>query len=424
MVDFGANVLMQHARNRMVNRRDLYNRLYNNALLAHKRDNPPLNRQILNDVIAIQNGTATPEQIARVKAQATIQGPKTQYTRDALGRLEPMTVPNPLDELVGGGPQPTAMDRYRAQGPFGEMGLPIIDDGTSQDSSTFKRFSEGGQEAPGRPLSPREWEELVLSGTGPSDLERVMEDPQGHGVPTLPEQSTEYQESPLGKAESGKAVTDVQKAGSMLPVLEAEKDIDVRGNVEEKRLISELERQKEDQETKTKRKEYEGLLEDLLSSYEKLDKMGARVKTVEGGVLRDPYQAAKNVGSTIAASESFDPLGITPGGQDIGRALGTEAQAERDKIMKTVPIMFGDLRKIIGLTGKELDNPRERDFYLKALTDLNTDIGTTRHILKRLSERYGTGEVSKKLSAGKPGGIDMEAVRAEIRRRGLNAGSE
>jgi hypothetical protein len=136
---------------------------------------------------------------------------------------------------------------------------------------------------------------------------------------------------------------------------------------------------------KASQKDYENKLDTLLSGYEGLIDEGAAVVTL-------PEDASvSDVLGNVAAN-----LSSTGVGQAIAGAVGTKAQAHRDEIARTLPLMFGDLRKLVGMTGKELDTKKERDFYLRALTDPKTNAESNLNTIIELSERYGFGSAADK----------------------------
>lgn len=167
---------------------------------------------------------------------------------------------------------------------------------------------------------------------------------------------------------------------------------EIGGNIElqvfegKKNISSIYEDEKLNKASVKKQKSYENLLGDLLKGYEGLIEAGGAVKTLSDD--SNISDIAKNIAASAGASRA---------GQAIGGALGTKAQGSRDEINRTIPMMFGDLRMLMGMTGKELDTQRERDFYLNALSDPSTNMETNLNIIEGLSDRFGDGKTSAKI---------------------------
>ena len=61
---------------------------------------------------------------------------------------------------------------------------------------------------------------------------------------------------------------------------------------------------------------------------------------------------------------------------------------------RTLPLMFGSLRTLLGMTGKELDTPKEKEFYMNALPSAGTSIGSNLDNIEELSNRFGNSETA------------------------------
>lgn len=237
MTDFGANIVMQGIGYDQANQRALFDRLMSiaqygenkrqfNDTMAFNRTKPKdlsLQEQILQDVMAYKQGSATPEQMLRLQSYADMEGDKTQYQADAYGNVRAVTSPNPIGVMLGGGgaadklfdtagqeempAQPTPMRNSTGAGDmlFETSALPEVDP----------------RAAPDRPLNPEEFERMSLTGELPDAL------------PTLPPASGNYSGSPVEDIERGKERAKVEAAGSMLPVKAAEADIAASGKMAE-----------------------------------------------------------------------------------------------------------------------------------------------------------------------------------------------
>lgn len=238
MADYGANIVMQSIGYDQANQRALFDRLMGIAQLGenkrqfndtmdYNRNKPKdlsLQEQILQDVMAYKQGTATPEQKLRLQSYADMEGDKTQYQADAYGNVRAVTSPNPIGVMLGGGgaadklfdtagleempAQPTPMRNSTGAG-----------DMLFETSSALPQFDPGM--APNRPLNPEEFEKMSMTGSIPDAL------------PTLPPASGNYSGSPVEDIERGKERAKVEAAGSMLPVKAAEADIAASGKMAE-----------------------------------------------------------------------------------------------------------------------------------------------------------------------------------------------
>ncbi len=165
-----------------------------------------------------------------------------------------------------------------------------------------------------------------------------------------------------------------------------EANVDLQKQYAEQRMKSLHEGQVLNKASIKQQSDYEANVDKLLKSYEKLIKAGGAVQT-----LTDDY-TVDDVFSNISAR-----LGASTAGRVAGGAVGTQAEAARQDIATVLPLMFGELRTLMGLTGKEVDTQKERDFYLKALTDDKVNIKTNLENIRGLSTRFGNGETAKKV---------------------------
>lgn len=192
---------------------------------------------------------------------------------------------------------------------------------------------------------------------------------------------------------------DFDKAKGIVPTIEApegslpsikkaaaEANIDLAKRVKERQMESIFADQELNKVTQNEQKLYEDNLSRLLDGYRKLIEAGGAITTLEEDWTMD------DVFENISAR-----LGASPIGRAAGGAIGTKAEAARAQTDTVVPLMFGNLRKILGMTGKELDTQQERDFYLKSLTSPKSDISTNLDVIEALSKRFGTGDTSKKV---------------------------
>lgn len=127
----------------------------------------------------------------------------------------------------------------------------------------------------------------------------------------------------------------------------------------------------------TGRQRLSGTLEQLVSSYLKLDEMGAVVNPDRG--------AGANL---IARAKSS---GV---GQFIGGATGSEDQSIRKRIINLRPIMIQQIRQATGMSARGMDSNRELSFYLQAATDPEAgDIYSNLVAIQVLDDTFGLGGI-------------------------------
>jgi hypothetical protein len=112
----------------------------------------------------------------------------------------------------------------------------------------------------------------------------------------------------------------------------------------------------------------------LKDAYEELQAVGGAIKT--GGPLTE------NVANRAMSS------GI---GQEVGRAIGTQSQAARDRINNLRPLLIQEIRQATQMGAKGLDSNAELQFYLQAATDPSRDIDTNMAAIETLDKAYGLG---------------------------------
>jgi cell division septum initiation protein DivIVA len=118
------------------------------------------------------------------------------------------------------------------------------------------------------------------------------------------------------------------------------------------------------------------LLDDLSKNYENLHKMDGAISDPKKGLLPNLRAYAES----------------SPPGQLVGRAVGSKAQGERDKITSTKPLLMASIAKATGVKATQLNSNRELEFYLNAATDPNKNIEVNREAIMRLREMFGSAE--------------------------------
>lgn len=176
--------------------------------------------------------------------------------------------------------------------------------------------------------------------------------------------------------------------GSLAQDIEAgEADVGVKEHLikyrGEKEINSVFEGQKLGQKSLAQQNKYEDSLKIMLDGYKNLITEGAAVQTLSKD--SDWGDVLQNISAAVSST------GV---GQKIAGAAGTRAQAARESMNRVLPLMFGSLRGLLGMTGKELDTPKEKEFYMKALPSAGVSIGSNLDNIEELSNRFGNSETA------------------------------
>lgn len=163
-----------------------------------------------------------------------------------------------------------------------------------------------------------------------------------------------------------------------------------------------------------KQQAFENKLVEYASEFGDLIDVGNYKKT-----LPDDFKLGDVVKNLSASAQS------SGAGKAIGGAIGTPTAAALKKMSSTHPLIFGELRELLGMTGKELDTPAEAAYYKGVVPGGDTDVDTVLDTLDELSVRFGTGAASEtinkikvKLNVRKKIG-DMSADELIFRRKQL-----
>ena len=116
-------------------------------------------------------------------------------------------------------------------------------------------------------------------------------------------------------------------------------------------------------------------LDNLRASFQKLDEMRA-VPSTERNVL-------SNIGSATAASGM---------GQMLGRATGTEAQAERDVINSARLRLVNSIKTATGMSAQQLNSNVELQTMLKSISDPGQSVQAAMRIIDDIEKAYVTGD--------------------------------
>lgn len=176
---------MQAIRNRQIDQQTLFDRLMEmakldegkrqfNDELAYNKSKPQDMTMDELDLLAVQKyqaGDRSPAVMQRLNARAAMEGMKTQYSQDKLGRLTPVTAPNAYSVLLsgagmGGGSIDEGGDDVMPPQPL-PMGA---DSGGAGDMLyDLAGTPENSLPSPDRPLTPQEWEQMAWTGEEPPE---------------------------------------------------------------------------------------------------------------------------------------------------------------------------------------------------------------------------------------------------------------
>lgn len=132
-------------------------------------------------------------------------------------------------------------------------------------------------------------------------------------------------------------------------------------------------------------------IENLRAAYMRLDQRGAIPSTQRG--------ATQNVIASVAAS---------PIGQIAGRAVGTEAQTDRDYISSARLRLLNAIKAATGMSAQQMNSNVELQTWMRAVTDPTQSIEAVNQILDSIKDSYarsggGSSPASPRLPAPPPG---------------------
>lgn len=114
----------------------------------------------------------------------------------------------------------------------------------------------------------------------------------------------------------------------------------------------------------------------MVSTYLKLDE--------EGGVSNPDRNWSENV-KTWAQTN--------PVGQAIGRAVGSDTQSLRERIVNMRPLLVQQIRQASGMSARGMDSNRELEFYLQSASDPTKDVYSNLAAIAVLDKTYGQGNI-------------------------------
>lgn len=159
--------------------------------------------------------------------------------------------------------------------------------------------------------------------------------------------------------------------------------MDLAKRMGEKTIDSIFANQELDAAAKKKQQQFDMKLEELITQYGNLIEKGDFKTELPKNATFSDY--ASNLLASAQASEV---------GRGLGGALGTSTATAIEGVQNAQPMVFGELRELLGMTGREMDTDRERQFYMNIISDPKTEMSTTLKTLKTLGQRFGSGRTS------------------------------
>lgn len=332
------------------------------------------------DLIMIQRaqaGDTSPEVKAYIKARDAMETGKTTYSPDAYGNVRAVPAANPFDMLMGSatggfvgdrtnpeGAIPDAVQRQGIEGIMPDKRADLPGTGANPDDILAMLGTQGG--ADNGPTSDSTFDRLMMpqlpTDQRPDPMTPLNEDQfaqmalTGQAPKTLPQASGAYQNSPVGDIETGKANTEVQKAGSMLPAKQAEKQIDVTGNIDQFKAQKDYENAITQANDALKTDQGKQKVTTVLSRMSEINDL---LKSKDAIVYKDmPFEKRAQ---TFAATTGVGQMGR--------KVSDPEAQALADEYTKLQSTLLPFYAAAAGLGAKSLDSDGERRAILGSFGD-------------------------------------------------------
>jgi GH24 family phage-related lysozyme (muramidase) len=140
------------------------------------------------------------------------------------------------------------------------------------------------------------------------------------------------------------------------------------------RLTAEQER--EDRRKQEGREKIEQVLEDMKASYQRLEELR--------GIPSERRGAAANIPAY---------LGATPPGQELGKALATPSQSQRNALQASGRQLLTAIKAATGMSAQEMNSNVELQQLMAAISSPTQSIESVREILTRISRNYGSGRL-------------------------------
>ena len=140
------------------------------------------------------------------------------------------------------------------------------------------------------------------------------------------------------------------------------------------RLTAEQER--EDRRKQEGREKIEQALEDMKTSYQRLEELS--------GIPSERRGAAANIPAYLSA---------TAPGQEISKALATPSQSQRNALQASGRQLLTAIKAATGMSAQEMNSNVELQQLMAAISSPTQSIESVREILLRISRNYGAGRL-------------------------------
>lgn len=126
------------------------------------------------------------------------------------------------------------------------------------------------------------------------------------------------------------------------------------------------------------RQEVTSTLTKMAEAYDRLEEAG--------GIPSEAKGAKQNIPAY---------LGGTFIGQEVGKAVGTKAQSQRNELVSLARTLITDIKNSTGMSAQEMNSNVELQQMLAAVSNPTQSIESVRAIIQNLSQRYGLGQEIK-----------------------------
>lgn len=324
-----------------------------------------LNLDVLAEAALLRKvqGVGTSEDDQILQAYSLKEGGSTSYKPDESGRVVAVTEPALWDRLKEIGSQPYVPPMPRGMdNSMGQSSNPAIE--TTYDEIQPRMMSQDDVEA-----------QMGNVGQG-----GVVEGAPGVSLNNKSDFSQMYG--------SGVTPTDYMRSGPKAQQKQIESDIGIDEYGKKKEIDSFWKGVELDEAAITKQSNFESKLNEYIDEVGDLISSDTFISELpEDANIAD---VIKNLSATAQASNL---------GRTAGNAIGTKAASAMTKMQATHPLIFGELRDLLGMTGKELDTKVEQDYYKGIIPTAGKEITTVLETLGELSDRFGTGDSAQKIEA-------------------------
>jgi hypothetical protein len=137
-----------------------------------------------------------------------------------------------------------------------------------------------------------------------------------------------------------------------------------------------VEREEREQNRQRGRESIESVLNDMVTSYRRLDELS--------GIPSERRSRLTNVPAYLA--------GTAPG-QEVGMAMATQSQTQRNQIQASVRQLLTAIKNATGMSAQEMNSNVELQQLLAAVSNPRQSIESVRGILTSISRQYGLGQL-------------------------------